>query len=117
MLEPNATSNKISLASGWLLAYAISGLLVSVGIAYEVYKQFSAPLLLISIGFALVGVLLLIRSEWVVPVNMIFSMLLIAFGVYVWYRVGRPGYLVGAVLCLVSTFIFRDELRKNSNQR
>jgi len=87
-------------------------MLVSVGIGFEAYKQFSVPVLMTSIGFAVVAILLFIRSDWAIPANIIFSLFLISLGAFIWYRLGRPGYMGGAVLCLACTLLFRNEIRQ-----
>ena len=111
MVEANQHEGYI-WPKGWLLAYSIAWMLIAAGIGFEVYKDFSTPVLISSVGFAVIAALLFARSRFAIPANVVFSLYLICLGIYVWYKIGKPGYLVGAIGCFGSTWIFRAELLK-----
>lgn len=95
---------------GWLLAYCLVGFAVSAGLAYQAIRDQSVIAAIESVGFLTVAVLLWCRSRWALLANALLGLFVIGVGIFVYWRIGRPGLLFGGVCILASYWTFREEL-------
>lgn len=103
--------------SGWLLVYSLLGFAVSVGLAFHAIREQNVVNVLLSAGFFLLAILLWCQTRWALLANSLLGFFILVLGAYVYWKIGRPGFLVGGVCMLASYWPFLEELEKHARAK
>jgi len=104
----------MKIPRGWLLAYCLLGFAVSAGLAYRAVHDQSVVVAIGSAGFLAVAILLWRGTRWALTANFLLGLFVLALGAFIYWRIGRPGMLIGGICILGSYWTFREELEEQA---